>query len=100
MPKKSSVITHRAHALYSGRVQGIGFRYTAERYALDLGLVGWVRNLPDNRVELVCEGTQEKIKEFLDQIQHGPLGPYLKKTVCEWEQPTGEFKDFSIEFYL
>ena len=62
MKSKKAPITHRAHVFYSGRVQGVGFRYTAQALALDLGLVGWVKNLPDNRVELVCEGTKEIIR--------------------------------------
>ncbi len=90
----------RAHVFYSGRVQGIGFRYTAEKLALDLRLVGWVKNLPDGRVELLCEGPKEKIEALLDQIQKGSLGPYIKKTVCRWEEPTREFNDFCVEFCL
>ena len=100
MPKKEVLNTHRAHVLYTGRVQGIGFRYTAEHLALDLGLVGWVMNCPDNRVEIICEGTKEKIELFLERIRQSSLGPYIKKTVCDWEAPTNEFKDFSVKFYL
>lgn len=91
--------THRAHVFYSGRVQGVGFRYTAERLALDLRLVGWVKNLPDGRVELLCEGPKEKIERLLGEIQ-GSLGPTIRRINCEWEKPTHEFKDFSIEFCL
>ncbi len=91
--------THRAHVFYSGRVQGVGFRYTAERAALELGLVGWVKNLPDNRVELVCEGSKEKIDELLRLIAQ-ELGLSIQKTVCGWEPPTHTFKDFSVEFHL
>ena len=63
MKKKLTKEIHRAHVYYSGRVQGVGFRYTAEGLALDLKLVGWVKNLPDGRVELVCEGPKEKIEQ-------------------------------------
>jgi acylphosphatase len=91
--------THRAHVFYSGRVQGVGFRYTAERAALELGLVGWVKNLPDNRVELVCEGSKEKIDELLRQIAQ-ELGSSVQKTICSWEKPANTFKDFSVEFHL
>lgn len=89
---------HRAHLFYTGRVQGVGFRYTAEKFALDLKLVGCVKNLADNRVELVCEGPKEKIETLLDQIQRSSLGRTITKTVCHWEKPTQEFKDFRIEF--
>ena len=88
----------RAHVVYSGRVQGIGFRYTAERLALGHGLVGWVKNLPDGRVEVVCEAPQGTIDLFLEDIQKSPLGAYIKKTDCTWEKPTNKFTDFCIEF--
>ncbi len=100
MAKKEMISTHRAHIFYTGRVQGIGFRYTAERLALDLKLVGWVKNLPDNRVEVVCEGPKEKVELFLEGIKESSLGPHIKKAACAWEAPTNEFKDFSIEFCL
>ncbi len=90
----------RAHVYYSGRVQGVGFRYTAERFALDLNLTGWVKNLPDGRVELVCEGPKEKIEELFAQIQKSQLGPHIKKVACEWMKADGCFKDFQVEFYL
>lgn len=99
MRKKELAAAHRAHVYYSGRVQGVGFRFTAERVALELGLVGWVRNLPDGRVEVVCEGSKENIELFLDRIQRSGLASYIQKTQCLWEEPTHEFKDFSIEFY-
>ena len=92
--------TCRAHIFYSGRVQGIGFRYTAEKLAADLGLVGWVKNLPDGRVEILCEGPKDRIELLLQDIQQSALGPYIKKTQCDWEKPTHEFKEFCIEFCL
>jgi acylphosphatase len=97
---KPLVITHRAHVFYSGRVQGVGFRYTAEKLAMDLGLVGWVKNLPDNRVELVCEGPKRKIELLLKRIQESGLGPYIQKTNCAWEKPSHQFKDFGVEFHF
>ncbi|MBI3253086.1 MAG: acylphosphatase [Candidatus Omnitrophica bacterium] len=90
----------RAHLFYSGRVQGVGFRFTAERLALELGLVGWVKNLPDRRVELVCEGEREDVEALLRRIRESSLGASIAKTVCEWESATGEFSDFSIEYCL
>ena len=99
MAKKQAQNTHRAHVFYSGRVQGVGFRYTAERFALELGLVGWVKNLPDSRVEVVCEGPKEKIDDFLRRLVQ-ELGPYIHKTACDWETPTNEFREFSVEFHL
>ncbi len=100
MKKKESITSHRAHIFYSGRVQGIGFRYTAERFALELGLLGWVKNSPDGRVEVMCEGSKEKIELLIERIRQSSLGVHIKKTACEWERATGEFNDFTVEFYF
>ena len=95
---KETKSTHRAHAFYSGRVQGVGFRYEAESVAHRMGLTGWVKNLPDGRVEVVCEGPKEKIEQMLSELQDGPLGRHIKKVDCAWETPTNEFNDFCVEF--
>jgi acylphosphatase len=100
MKKKVSPAIHRAHVFYSGRVQGIGFRYTSEALAHKAGVAGFVKNLPDGRVELVCEGAKGKIEEFLRQIQDSSLGRYIQKTDCRWEDPTHAFTDFSVEFHF
>ncbi len=99
MKKKPDVPAEaRAHVFYTGRVQGVGFRYTAERFALDAGVTGWVRNLPDGRVELVCEGSRAQIEKLLASIAESQLGPHIRKTDCAWKGPTGEFGDFTVEF--
>ena len=90
----------RARVFYSGRVQGVGFRYTAERFALELGLRGWVKNLPDNRVEILCEGPKEKIEELFLNIQRSSLGAGARQGDSRWEDATGEFKDFRIEYWV
>ncbi len=58
----------RKHFLFSGRVQGVGFRWNAVRLARPLGLTGWVRNLPDGRVELEAQGEEETIDRFLARL--------------------------------
>ena len=90
--------THRVHVFYGGRVQGVGFRYTAEAIAHRLGLTGWVKNLPDGRVEIVCEGPKEKIDTLLSEVQQG-LARHIQKTDCVWEAPTNEYEDFRVEFH-
>jgi acylphosphatase len=87
----------RAHVFYSGRVQGIGFRYTAQNIAEDLGIHGWVKNLEDGRVEIVAESEEKNLKEFLDKISKGPLGRYIKDVDVAWEKPSKEFNDFDIK---
>jgi acylphosphatase len=100
MKKKQLKPTHRVHVFYSGRVQGVGFRYTVERLALELGLLGFVKNLSNGRVELVCEGQQETIERLLQLIQESRLGTHITRADSSWEKPTQAFRDFTVEFYL
>lgn len=88
----------RIHVFYSGRVQGVGFRYTAQDIAESLGLKGWVRNLADGRVEIAAEGDEKDLEEFLDKISSGQMGPYIKDAEISWEKPTGEFNKFDLRF--
>jgi acylphosphatase len=86
-----------AHIFYSGRVQGVGFRYTAERLANNFGLTGWVRNLRDGRVELFCEGEQEDINGFMRMIESHFQG-YIRAKELDWSQACGKFDYFDIAF--
>ena len=61
-------------AVVRGRVQGVGFRYFAERAARELGVRGWVRNRPDGTVETLAEGETEVLDRYLDRLRKGPLG--------------------------
>ena len=58
----------RKHMIFSGEVQGVGFRYTAYMAARELGLTGWVANLSDGRVEMEVQGTQKEILHLVDKI--------------------------------
>ena len=85
----------QAHAYYSGRVQGIGFRFTAERLAEEQSVLGWVSNLSDGRVELVAEANEDTLKNFLTQINN-IFGRYIQDIDIKWVPATGEFKDFGV----
>ena len=87
----------RLHLYYSGSVHGVGFRYTAERIALSLNITGWVKNLEDGRVEVVCEGEAAAMNKFLDKIKD-IFGAYIKDAGIEPEQATREFEGFDIKF--
>lgn len=87
----------RIHVIYSGRVQGVGFRFTAESIAKGLGLSGWVKNLSRGGVEVVAEGKQEALEEFLERIKDY-FAHYISDIELEWQAPSGEFKDFGIGF--
>ena len=91
-------VNKRVQVYYSGRVQGVGFRFTAERLATDLGLGGWVKNLADGRVELVGEGTEQQLGRLLTKIDQ-QLAGYINGKKLNWLPANGEFSDFKIRFY-
>lgn len=89
----------RVHVYYSGMVQGVGFRFTAERVAMSLDLTGWVKNIRDGRVEVVCEGDEACLVDFLNKMKSGSMKQYITGARAAWEEATGEFSDFEIRFY-
>jgi len=86
----------RAHVWISGRVQGVFFRAHTKEVAEKLGLTGWVRNLPDGRVEAVFEGEEDAVKEAIEWCKRGPPLAKVERVEVRYEEPTGEFKDFRI----
>ncbi|PYQ65509.1 MAG: acylphosphatase [Acidobacteria bacterium] len=82
-------------AIVSGRVQGVGFRFFAERAARRAGVRGWVRNLEDGRVETVVEGDEAAVARYLDEIRKGPLGGRVTDLRVEERQPE-RFESFQI----
>jgi acylphosphatase len=78
-------------------VQGVFFRASTQREAKRLGLTGWVRNLADGTVEIVIEGDDERVKEFLLWAQRGPGAARVDRVETRWRSYTGEFSDFRIE---
>ena len=87
----------RLHVYYSGTVQGVGFRFTAERVANRLGLCGWVKNLSDGRVELVAVGKEETLKVFIEGINQSLEG-CIRTADIDYLDTSGEFSDFQIRF--
>jgi len=86
----------RAHVYISGIVQGVFFRANTLRVAKKLGLKGFVRNLPDGRVEAVFEGDEEAVKKAIEWCRRGPPLARVDKVEVIWEKPKGDFKDFHI----
>jgi len=89
----------QVHVFYTGRVQGVGFRMTAEESAHQMNVRGWVKNLRDGRVELVAEGEETMLQRFLQEIQNGQMKNFIKHVELSWS-PAGEtFDDFEIRYY-
>jgi acylphosphatase len=78
-----------------GFVQGVGFRRFVKKNALSLGLVGYVRNLPDHRVEAVVKGPKEKIEKLLKLCEKGTFFSDVKSVAIEWEKAE-ELNGFEI----
>ena len=88
----------RAHVFYSGRVQGVGFRYSVRELACGFEVTGYVRNLHDGRVELVAEAEEDEAKAFLEAIRQSQLGNYVRGEDVRWQAATGEFNQLEIRF--
>lgn len=88
----------RARVFLAGRVQGVAYRYFAEKYAGSLGIKGWVRNLGDGRVEVLAEGDRDHIEDFLARLREGPRLARVDDFDLRWENYTGEFREFRITF--
>ena len=88
----------RAHVFVSGRVQGVFFRSETRYEANRRNVVGWVRNTSDGRVEAVFEGEKEDVEKLIDFCRRGPLGAKVTEVGVQWEDYTGEFKDFKIRY--
>ena len=83
--------------LLSGRVQRVGFRYFAAEAAAREGLDGWVKNLPDGRVEVRAEGDEDAVRRFEWSIRSGPPGARIEAVAVEDEAPSGRRSGFQIE---
>jgi acylphosphatase len=88
----------RIHVFVSGRIQGVAYRFFAERRAAEIPVTGWVRNLRDGRVEIVAEGRKVDLERFLEFLRQGPRMAKVDGLDLLWEDYRGEFKDFRIEF--
>lgn len=86
--------TH-AHAFISGKVQGVGYRYSTMNEAKKLGLNGWVRNLPDSRVEAVFEGESEVVEEMIRWCRQGPTAAVVNDVQVEYSEAEG-LQEFEI----
>ena len=93
-PAKMSLVRVNVH--YSGRVQGVGFRYTVKSLVTGYDVLGTIRNLPDGRVELVAEGERVELEEFLQAVQDSGLRRHIQDEDIVWEEAQDKFKGFEI----
>jgi acylphosphatase len=88
----------RLHLFVSGRVQGVFFRASTRDTARNMDLTGWVRNLPDGRVEALFEGDEEALVRILEWCRSGPPGALPEDLEPRWEKYGGEFSDFRVAY--
>jgi acylphosphatase len=92
-----SEMPERRHVYYSGQVQGVGFRYTARQIAQRHAVTGFVRNLPDGRVELVIEGSADEVRQTLDEITVAMSG-YIRDQQVQTGSASGRYASFEVAF--
>ena len=92
-------MTKRVHVFYSGRVQGVGFRMTAEETAQGFGVVGWVKNLRGGKVELVAEADEARLLQFLEALRSGPMKNFILQEDISWSHASETFNEFEIRYY-
>lgn len=88
----------RAHVLISGHVQGVFYRSSTQRQANICGVKGWVRNLPDGRVEALLEGDQAAIERLIAWCRIGPDNAYVTDVDVRYDAFRGEFTGFSVRY--
>jgi acylphosphatase len=81
---------------YSGRVQGVGFRYTVRTVATGFDVIGTIRNLPDGRVELLAEGIKDELEAFRQGIKDSGLANFIDDEQVEWGDAQQQFRGFQI----
>lgn len=86
----------RLQVLYSGHVQGVGFRYTVKSLVPGFEVTGTVRNLPDGRVELVAEGAKDELRAFQQAIRDSGVGGLITHEQTSWSEARNQFRGFTI----
>ena len=89
------VIIARRYVI-GGRVQGVGFRYFAQAAAVREGILGWVKNMPDGRVEVSAEGDADALERFERSLRHGPPHARVERVEVDDRSPTGRETGFHV----
>ena len=88
----------KKHVVIAGKVQGVFFRANMQQVARSLDITGWVRNLPDGRVEAVVEGAENNMAAMLDWCRQGPPYAAVRQVKITEEPYSGDYRDFSIRY--
>ena len=88
----------RARLLISGRVQGVAYRQSAVEAAHRVGVVGWVRNLPDGRVEALAQGERRQVESLVAWCRRGPPPARVDDVQVAWEEARGDLASFDIRW--
>jgi acylphosphatase len=86
----------RAHIRVSGQVQGVFFRDSTRRKAEELGLSGWVKNLPDGKVEAVFEGPSDSVRKMVRWCEEGPQQAWVENVDTDFEDPGEDLQGFEV----
>ena len=86
----------RIHLLISGEVQGVFFRASTRRMASEIGVKGYIRNLPNEMVEVVAEGRKPQLDRLIEFCRRGPEGAKVDEISIEWGKPKNEFTNFTV----
>ncbi len=88
----------QAKLTISGRVQGVFFREFTQENAKILGLAGWVRNIPDGKVETIVQGEESQIQDLIKRLNQGPRSANVTDVKVEWETTEQDFEDFEVRY--
>lgn len=84
------------HCIIEGRVTGVAYRAYVQDAATELGVVGWIRNMPEGKVELVAQASPDVLKDFIEYLNEGSLMAKVEGVSVEWRTAKQWYDDFSI----
>ena len=87
----------RVHMWVKGHVQNVGFRAHVGYHVLEIGVLGWVRNIGPDIVETVAEGTRIQIDQFIEMVKRGPRASRINQARVEYEPTTGILTGFDVK---
>jgi acylphosphatase len=92
------MVKSRVKVIVKGIVQGVNFRYYAQRQAAKFNITGWVKNLPDGSVAAVFEGDEQDVEAMVQWCRRGPPSAQVTELIAQPEEYRGEFSSFSVKF--